>query len=112
MTTTIASAKEVYRFFDQGGERTPVLKGLSLEVAEGEFVCVMGPSGSGKSSLLHILSGLDRPDSGVVTLGGERLHELFTRTREIRRGVVEAGQAGTFIPMEAETRGSAEEGED
>lgn len=39
---------------------------------------------------------------------GERLHELFTSTREIRRGVVEAGQAGTFIPTEAGTRGSAE----
>ncbi|MDP6539408.1 MAG: ABC transporter ATP-binding protein [Planctomycetota bacterium] len=85
MTTTIASAKEVYRFFDQGGERTPVLKGLSLEVAEGEFVCVMGPSGSGKSTLLHILSGLDRPDSGVVTLGGERLHELGERRRTLQR---------------------------
>ncbi len=43
---------------------------------------------------------------------GERLHELFTRTREIRRGVVEAGQAGTFISTEVGTRGSVEEGED
>jgi putative ABC transport system ATP-binding protein len=83
--TTIASARDVYRFFAQGAERTPILKGLNLEVAAGEFVCVMGPSGSGKSTLLHILSGLDQADSGVVTLGGLHLHELSERRRTLQR---------------------------
>ncbi|MFT7485116.1 MAG: putative ABC transport system ATP-binding protein [Candidatus Paceibacteria bacterium] len=72
----LASAHEIYRFFEQGETRTPILKGLSIEVHESEFVCVMGPSGSGKSSLLHVLSGLDRVDAGRALLAGVYLDEI------------------------------------
>lgn len=87
--TPLALAHDLYRFFEQGGERTAVLKGLSLEVHEGEFVCVMGPSGSGKSTLLHVLSGLDHPDAGHAELAGVNLGEVGeARRTELRRETV------------------------
>ncbi len=50
------------------GKEVPVLKGLSLEIKKGEFVALMGPSGVGKSTLLHLLGSLDSPDSGEIQL--------------------------------------------
>jgi len=61
-----------------GGDGTPlhVLEGVDLEVLPGESVAIIGQSGSGKSSLLHILGGLDQPTQGEVWVGGERLDRL------------------------------------
>ena len=53
-----------------GGEILQVLKGIHLNIYEGEFVTIMGPSGSGKSTLLNILGCLDRPTSGDYILDG------------------------------------------
>jgi len=53
--------------------RTPALRGVTLDVAEGEIVAVTGPSGCGKSTLLHCLAGILRPDAGQVTWRGERI---------------------------------------
>ncbi|MEH0820883.1 MULTISPECIES: ABC transporter ATP-binding protein [unclassified Micromonospora] len=52
---------------------TPALRGVTLDVAEGEIVAVTGPSGCGKSTLLHCLAGILRPDAGQVTWRGERI---------------------------------------
>ncbi len=57
-------------------EDTQVLKDISFAVNEGEFVAIMGQSGSGKSTLLYSVSGMDRPTSGTVMLGGEDIAEL------------------------------------
>jgi putative ABC transport system ATP-binding protein len=73
MTETILSARAVTRVFTGGGEPVHSLRGVDLEVRAGEMVAIMGASGSGKSSLLHILAGLDQPTSGEVWLGGERI---------------------------------------
>jgi putative ABC transport system ATP-binding protein len=83
--TTVVEAKDLYKFHQQGGERTPVLRGVSFAVETGEFVCVMGPSGSGKSTLLHLLSGLDRPSAGSVELAGADLAGLSERQRTLQR---------------------------
>ncbi|MEU6072231.1 ABC transporter ATP-binding protein [Micromonospora sp. NPDC047074] len=53
--------------------RTPALRGVTLDVAEGEIVAVTGPSGCGKSTLLHCLAGILRPDAGEVTWHGHRI---------------------------------------
>ncbi|TAN40909.1 MAG: ABC transporter ATP-binding protein [Nitrospirae bacterium] len=64
------SLKEVRRSYELPKLTVDVLKGISLEVGQGDFVAIMGPSGSGKSTLLHILGCLDRPSSGTYLLNG------------------------------------------
>ncbi len=81
----IVSASGLFKFYEQGGQHTPVLQDVSLEVAPGEFLCVMGPSGSGKSTLLHLLSGLDQPSAGSVHLDGLDLSTLSERDRTLQR---------------------------
>ncbi|MFO7694921.1 MAG: ABC transporter ATP-binding protein [Vicinamibacterales bacterium] len=63
------------------GSRLPVLRGLSLGVEAGEMVAVIGASGVGKSTLLHLLGGLDHADAGEIRIGDAALHEL--RDREV-----------------------------
>ncbi len=65
---------KVYRSGD--GRDVPVLKGVSLQVADGEFVAIMGPSGSGKSTLMHILGALDSPTSGTYLFNGTDVSTL------------------------------------
>jgi putative ABC transport system ATP-binding protein len=48
-----------------------VLSGITFDIARGEFLAIMGPSGSGKSTLLNLIAGIDRVDSGTITVGGE-----------------------------------------
>ncbi|MDQ0904874.1 ABC-type lipoprotein export system ATPase subunit [Streptomyces canus] len=57
----------------------PVLRGISLDVARGEFVAIVGPSGSGKSTLLYCMSGLEPPTEGTVRLLGNDLSALARR---------------------------------
>ncbi|MDP9222668.1 MAG: ATP-binding cassette domain-containing protein [Actinomycetota bacterium] len=64
---------EIYRFFHVGDDETFALRGVSLEVRAGEVVALIGPSGSGKSSLIACLAGIDEPDGGFATVGGQRM---------------------------------------
>ena len=58
---SLISAKGLEKIYSDG---TKALRGVDLEIEEGEFIAIMGPSGSGKSTLLHILGFLDRPTKG------------------------------------------------
>lgn len=64
----------------------PALKGVSLSVNRGEFVAIIGKSGSGKSTLLNTFTGIDRPTSGEVYIGGEALHRYTEQQLAIWRG--------------------------
>ncbi|MGH7240024.1 MAG: ABC transporter ATP-binding protein, partial [Candidatus Saccharimonadales bacterium] len=70
------SCKSITKIYQSGDTHTTVLKGVSFEIADGEFVAVMGPSGSGKSTLMHILGALDSPTSGTYVLDGHDVSAL------------------------------------
>ena len=72
----IVSIKNVVKGYVRGKQRVEVLHGLDLEVEQGEFLALMGPSGSGKTTLLNLIGGLDSPDTGEITVVGERLDTL------------------------------------
>jgi len=76
MTTLAISARGIEKSFKTGKVKTPVVRGVNLQIAEGEICLVMGPSGSGKSTLLATISGLLKPDSGDVTALNENIWKL------------------------------------
>lgn len=84
--------RQVVKRFKQGTFLVEALKGVSLEVPQGQFVAVMGPSGCGKSTLLHVMSGLTLPDTGEVLVEGKALSKMsdarLTCFRRRRIGLV------------------------
>src|SRR5438105_9058324 len=72
----IVRVMEVHKHFRRGSEQIDVLKGLSLDVPEGEFMALMGPSGSGKTTLLNLIAGLDRPSEGEIWVGGQLISQM------------------------------------
>jgi lipoprotein-releasing system ATP-binding protein len=77
--STILKAESVHKSYRMGATRVNVLKGVDLAVREGEFIAIIGASGSGKSTFLHILGGLDRPDKGIIRFDGRDLNRVGAR---------------------------------
>jgi len=86
--------------FSEGGRRREVLIQTELTVSEGEFVCICGRSGSGKSTILNILSGIELPDAGEVSVDGQSLTSLndLQRTLFRRKSVGFVFQFFNLIP--------------
>ena len=82
---TVLQATGLHRTYRMGRVEVPVLRGVDLQVQEGEWLCVLGSSGSGKSTLLHQLGDLDRPDRGHIAWRGRSLTEMRRRERETYR---------------------------
>jgi putative ABC transport system ATP-binding protein len=83
---TILEAINVKKTYTVGRIEVPALRGVSMQMREGEFISVMGPSGCGKSTLLHILGGLTKPTEGKVIIEGEETSSVKDSVRtDIRR---------------------------
>lgn len=70
----------IKKSFGSGDNRTEVLRDIDFEVAKGEFCVLLGPSGSGKSTLLNIIGGIDSPDSGYISINGEKTGDMDEKT--------------------------------
>ena len=77
--SALVQVQGVHKVYQRGSERLDVLRGLDLEVPQGEFLALMGPSGSGKTTLLNMIGGLDKPTSGSVVVGGRDLTRASAR---------------------------------
>ena len=92
MTTPILSARDVRKSYGRGANRFDALKGVSLDIREGESIAIIGKSGSGKSTLMHVLALLDQPTDGSIELAGEDTRSLrgtaLNRTRNKTFGFV------------------------
>lgn len=89
MTDALLALENVHLTLGGAAGRVDILRGLDLTVAPGERVAIVGPSGSGKSSLIAVAAGLERPTSGLVRLFGQALGELDEDGRaRLRRGRV------------------------
>jgi len=88
--TAAVSIRDVSKLYVMDGGTVRALRGVSLEVPQGDYVAVMGPSGSGKSTLLNLLGCLDRPSDGTILLGGEDV----TRADDDRLSEIRAANVG------------------
>lgn len=75
-STELLRCEQISKFYQEGEQKTQVLKEVSFSIHTGELVAIVGSSGSGKSTLLHTLGGLDQPSTGEVFIKGQSLQKL------------------------------------
>ncbi|MGD0489346.1 MAG: ABC transporter ATP-binding protein [Syntrophorhabdales bacterium] len=83
MSEPLVSVRGLKKSFHKDGATVSVLKGIDFEVGEGEFATIMGPSGAGKTTFLHVIGSLDRPTEGEVFYRGKDV-SLFTGEEQCR----------------------------
>ncbi len=74
--TALLEVRALVREYPMGEERVAALRGVTFDVEAGDYAAIVGPSGCGKSTLLNLLGVIDRPTSGTVAIGGERVDRL------------------------------------
>lgn len=97
----ILKAVDLQKIYGQGETEVRALDGVNLEVEKGEFVAIVGTSGSGKSTMLHIIGGLDNPTSGQVIVDGQDLSHMTDEELTIfrRRNIGFVFQQYNLVPM-------------
>jgi len=88
MPNPLIEAQAIQKTYTTGDHSVRVLRGTSLTAHEGEFISVIGQSGSGKSTMLHVLGLLDDPDVGEVIYEGKRIDNLNEQSRDLLRNRV------------------------
>jgi putative ABC transport system ATP-binding protein len=83
---TIVQVKNVVKSFPVGDGEVTILKGISFDVGAGEFLSIVGPSGNGKSTLLNMITGIDRPSDGEVIVTGRQVHNMSENQLAAWRG--------------------------
>src|SRR5262245_63897927 len=76
MSQSLVSIRDLHKVYNRGGERIDVLQGVNLEIPPGDFLALMGPSRSGKTTLLNLTGGLDTPTEGSITVAGDRIDKM------------------------------------
>ena len=74
--SALVEVRDLVREYPMGDERVAALRGVSFDVEQGDYAAIVGPSGCGKSTLLNLIGVIDRPTSGSVAIGGERVDRL------------------------------------
>lgn len=74
--SAMLEVRDLVRDYPMGAERVAALRGVTFDVDAGDYAAIVGPSGCGKSTLLNLLGVIDRPTSGTVSIGGERVDQL------------------------------------
>lgn len=74
--SALVQARDLARDYSMGSGAVHALRGVSVDVEDGEWLAIVGPSGCGKSTLLNLLGAVDTPDAGTLTIGGERIDKL------------------------------------
>lgn len=82
----VVQVKDVVKSFKVGDSDITILKGISFDVKDGEFVSIVGPSGNGKSTLLNMITGIDRPSDGDVIVTGRNLNKMSENQLAAWRG--------------------------
>src|SRR6185503_10086174 len=86
LMASILKTENLTKHYKIGKVDVPALRGVSIDISEGEFVAIMGPSGCGKSTLLHLMGGLLSPTSGTIVIDGEDLSQVSDAQRtDVRR---------------------------
>ena len=81
----IIRINDLHKSFNSNHVEFEVLKGINLEINEGEFVSIMGPSGSGKSTLLYLMGGLDAPSKGDIYINDKKIDDLNDKQLSVLR---------------------------
>ncbi|MEM7534008.1 MAG: ABC transporter ATP-binding protein [Chloroflexota bacterium] len=82
----VVRVNDVVKSFPVGDDEITILKGISLSVNTGEFVSIVGPSGNGKSTLLNMITGIDRPSSGEIIVTERPVHSMTENQLAVWRG--------------------------
>ena len=84
-TAPIVTLQDVHRDYALGAEQVHALRGVSLNIVQGDYVAIVGPSGCGKSTLLNLIGVIDQPTSGTVTIAGRRVDAMTDREATLFR---------------------------